>query len=298
MPGFYGKRAKTLVGTGNPPATGIDFQSDTLRKHRSVDDLKGMSGTFSRFAARARPGLQPIAGQLALYPTPVDLAVLLPLMLHGTPSGTSYPLADPVSLTTFNHWRLMGSKIYKFAGCGLGRWTLSARQGGALLLTADVLGQTLDNTAAAATFPVFSFDQTTKPFKTHELALTIASNPYQLKAWSLSVDWAVDADRFFNSQTLQGIFPTDRVITVSHDLPFGDAEAAYGLDQDAGVAVTAAFVSGGTSLTLSTPAVQYEDDSAVVPGREEVMLPLTGIARVAVGQAALSELAVTLDSTP
>jgi hypothetical protein len=207
-------------------------------------------------------------------------------------------LTDPVSLTTFNHWRLMGSKIYKFGGCGIARWTLSGRQGGALLLTADVLGQTLDNTALANTFPAFSIDQTTKPFKFHELVQTIAGNTYQLKQFSLSCDWAVDADRFFNAQTLQGIFPTDRVITVSHDLPFGDAEAAYGLDQDNGVATVATFTSGGTSLTLSMPSVQYEDDSARVGGREEVMLPLTGIARVAVGGAALSELAVTLDSTP
>jgi hypothetical protein len=298
MAGFFGKRAKLMIGTASPPTVGLNYVSDGLKRHRSVADLMGLGGTFSHFAARCRPSLQPVAGPLVLYPTPVELVTLLPLMLQGTPVGNSYPLADPVQLTTFNYWKLLASKIHKFAGVAIAAWTLRARQGEAVTLSCDLIGQTLDPTALANTFPAYSFDQTTKPFMFHELILTVGGVAYQCKEFALSLDWAVDAGRFFNSQTLQGVYPTDRIITLSHDNPFGDAEALYGTDQDAGVSASAVFTSGGTSLSLSMPAVQYEDDSPTVPGRDEVMLPLTGVCRVASGGAALSELAVVLDSSP
>lgn len=295
MSGFYGHQSKLMIGTSSTPNVGLDFLTETLRKRKTMVDLNGMKGTRSRFGLRARPGVLPCSGSLVLHPTPVELATLLPLILGGTPSGTSYPLAE--TLTTFNYWALRGTKIYKYAGVGVSRATFAASQGEGLTLALDLVAKTEDNATASSSFPSFSIDQTTFPFMFHELVLIVDGITYKCKSFSLTIENAIDAGRFFNSQSLVTVQPTDRVITLSHDLPFGDAEDAYEIDQQSGVAGTLTFTVAepATSLAFALPFLQYEPEAAVAADRGEVMLPLTAVARTT---AALGELTVTMDSTP
>ena len=171
MSGLYGHQIKVMVGTASPPTRALDVLVDGVRRTRTIVDLNGLKGTRSRYAARARPSLLPVGGALSLYPTPVELSTLLPLILGGTPSGTSYPLAE--TLPTFNYWSARNSQIYKYAQCGVSRATFSARQGEGLLLSMDIVGTTEDSATSVTSFPAFAIDTTTKPFMFHELLLTV-----------------------------------------------------------------------------------------------------------------------------
>jgi hypothetical protein len=93
----------------------------------------------------------------------------------------------------------------------------------------------------------------------------------------ITIDNAIDRDRFFNSQTATALPPMDRHVTMELSAPYGDASALYGMGA-AGAAVVATFTNGGAVLTMTAGRVAFPRKSPGVPGRQEIMLPLHGTA--------------------
>jgi hypothetical protein len=302
MAGSMGVTAKLLLGAANgTPGTAMDFVSENLKRQRPLVDTNALAGTRTRWANRAVPGIRPVGGPLSCQPTAIEWETLLPWILGGTPSGTSYPQAENLLMQAY--WVLRGlsptgaGKIFKYPVVGVGSARISSSQGAPLAADLDLLGavgsglSSEDSTTAGSSFPSFTLDKTTNPWMHHELVLTINSTIYQCKDFTITLDNAVDAGRYFNTQDLQTIQATDRRIAVSASLPYGDAAAAYALSQG-GVPVTAVYTNGVYVLTFSMPLVQFEDPTPTASSREEIMLALSGSARGTT--AAGDELAVTL----
>src|SRR5690606_1550224 len=138
----------------------------------------------------------------------------------------------------------------------------------------------IDETAGVGPFPVLSFDDSGGPFMFHELALVVNSVTVDAEEFELVVDNALNADRFFNRQTLKSVEATDRIVTLNTLIPHGDFTALYGAGGSAGVAATATFTNALNSavLTFSMVKVALPRRPLEGTGRAEKMIRLNGIA--------------------
>jgi hypothetical protein len=277
MAPVYGYQTQLGIDTANPVTQRFDFDSESLVCDEEFKDTNGLRGTRARSHERVRAGLRHMHGTIRFQPTTNELALLLPWILAGTPTGSApvtYPLAD--LLTTRFVTIDRGAKVFTYNGCVVNRATFRGVQGEPLEVELDVLG--IDETVAASgTFPVLNLDIATPPMMFYDLALVVNSVTYNCHDFTLEVDNVVDPNRFFNNQTATALIAMDRHIHVTHSLPYGDASAAYNLGV-AGVAATATFTNGAHVLTFTLANVKYPRKSPHVGGREEVMLPLIGTA--------------------
>lgn len=268
-----------------------DFLSESMSLDEEFVGGDGLRGELSHAIENLRQGTRKVGGQLNLRPTAVELAALLPHIMGAAGSGTTYAFG-----TTFSDLYVVVdrvAKVFSYSGCQVDKATFKAQAGGPLLLTLDMLG--IDESVGnAGTFPSLSLDTTTGFFMFSDLVLSIGGTGYSAKDFELMIDYKRDADRVFNSNTRASTPVTDRIVTVNTNLPYGDATAVYATGVG-GVAVTATFTNGNTSLVATMPKVAFPRQSPTVGGKQEIMLPLSGQARKS---GSTSELVFTLDSTP
>lgn len=278
----------------------VDFLSESVKRRVGHIDGNALKGTRSRSKERIREGLRIVNGQVTWEPQTNDLAIMLPFILGASNSGTSYPLGETPS--AFEIYKMFGTsagsspntRFTTYAGCKVNQATFSATSGGLLRCTLDIVGLTA--TAAAyndAGVPTVTLNTTTTLFTFHDVStLTIGGNTFKLFDFSLTINNAM-RPRWINSRDADAIYSTDRVVTISHNMP--EDQTIVSAFEDVNVAVVITFTSSNQTLTFSMPAVRYDVDSIAVSGREETMMPLSGIAYKS---GSSPELAVTLDSDP
>lgn len=279
----------SALNSASPITTRIDYQSESLAAREEFLNTNGLRGTRSHDIERVRQGVRRIGGTLNLQPTAVELAGLLQWILGGAPSGTTYPLADTLPFRTVAIDRNGG--YFEYTGCKVARATFRASQGEPLNLALDLVGQ---DESTSGSFPVLSIDTTTGPFIFTDCVLSVNAVTAAAREFELTIDNRIDADRFFNSQTLTAVNPIDREIMFRTRVPYGDYTTLYNTGVG-GVAVAATFTNAATSLAFSMAKVPLPRQSPTVPGREEVMLDLAGRAY---RSGATLELVTVLDSTP
>jgi hypothetical protein len=287
-----GYQAKMGIGDAAPTTVALDFRNESLSLNETWLDMIGMRGTRAHQATRVRPTYAVVGGQVSLTPTPVEMAGILKYCLGGTPSGTSYPFAETLPAFVIEVQRSL-NKMFTYTGLRVNRAVFQSRPQSALELNLDLFG-TAETSGAASGFPALTLDGTTLPFIHSDLALVVNGTTIDVFNLSITIDNAVQG-RIVNALSPTVVFSTDRQITWSLDLPYGDAEAMYGLAQT-GVACTATWTNGTVSLILSSPKVQFPKRSPNVQSREETHITLEGNARY--NSAAGDELVCTLDSTP
>jgi hypothetical protein len=272
-----------------------DYVHEDVKVQEEFKDTNGLRGTREHDITRVRAGNRRIGGPITMEPTAVEWAALLPWILGGTPSGTTYPLAD--SAPTGRYVVVdRGAKVFSYNGCQVDRATIRGSEGNALEVTLDVVG--IDESVGnSGTFPSLSLDTTTGPFMFTDSsgAVSINSATTNIKNIEIVIDNQIDKGRFYNSQTLVTVQPMDRHITVAFDVPYGDSSALYNTGAG-GVAVTATFTNGTVSIAFSFVKVTFPRESPTyVNGRGEVMLRLRG---KAYKSSSTLSLVTTLDSTP
>jgi hypothetical protein len=271
--------------------TFFDFVSENLKLTQELPDLSGFRGLRGRPSERVREVARRVGGPIVFHPTPGDLVTLLPRILGAAAVGTTFAVAETIPSFIVTIDRVI--KVPTYTGCYVNRATFRGSENSPMELTLDIIG-TDESVGAAGSFPAISVSDATVPYVFSDLALVINSVTYACKTWELTVDNALEP-QFFNSLTMTRANATDRIITVTTQLPYGDASAAYGLTQT-GVACTATFTNGGVSCLFTTPAVSFPKDSPVVSNtRGEIFLNLTGVAR---RSGSTAELTITNDSTP
>jgi hypothetical protein len=285
-----GYAAKLGIGTASTVDQPLDFLSESLAVDEQFVDRAGIRGTRSHPIEVMRAGNRSVGGALMLQPNAQEWAYLLPWMLGTAASGTTYALAETVPERYVTADRV--SKVHTYDGCKVNVGRVRGTQGAPLDLTLDLLG--IDETQAnSGTFPALTLDSATGPFMFSDGAVVIGGVTYQIKECEIVIDNKLDGDRFLNSRTRTAIVAQDREVMVNFSLPWGDAVAAYNSGVG-GVAVTVTFTNGTVSLAFSFVKVVFPRKSPTVPGKQEIMLPLQGVAK---SSGATKELVVTLDHT-
>lgn len=296
---IYGVCTQLGIDTTNPVAQRFMFQDCGLEMDEETIWAGGLPGTREKDIGRQRNGIRRVQGPLIFQPNALEMQKLLPWLLGGTPSGSTYPLAETIPdryVTADRSNALFGGsdgKVFTYNNAKANRGTFEAGQGEPLKLTIDCVAA--DETVANnGTFPALSIDEATTPWMMFDAAITIGGVSYSSKEIRLTVDNHLDLDRFFNSPTLStNANAKDRDIGVSLMLPYGDATAVYG-SGNAGVAIVITFTNGLDVLTFTMSKVVFPRKGPHIRGREEVMVAVEGQAR---SNGATASLATTLTTS-
>jgi len=277
------------------------FVSESIAKKGVILERTGLRGTRSHTADDTRQGPYTVSGQLVLEPTPEDLAIWLPRILGGTPTGSgtkSYPLAEALPSFTLAIDRV--AKVFTYAGCKVNRAVLHGEQGGLLRLVLDIVAKS-ESVGAAGSFPSLT-PSSSQPYIFSDVTLTLASVAREVKQFDLLIDNALVTNRFMNSLTIVNAPEGDRTIALRTLHAWATANTDLYAQALAGAAGTLQLTNalGGTpptgyTTTFDFATLQCSDRSPTVQSRQEFFLSLDMIARKVAGTA---ELTTTHDATP
>lgn len=291
MAAAQGFAAHLGIDTADPVTKEYEFLSESIALTEEFVMSEGIRGERSRPKEAVRQGTRRVGGSIRMRPTPVQLAALLPHVMGLAASGTTFALGDTFSDLYVTVDRV--GKVFTYNGCKIDKAIFRGSAGQPLEMELQILGK--DETVGnAGTFPSLTIDITTSMFMFSDLVLSIGGTAYEAFDFELEIDNMLDPDRVFNSLTRSSIPVTDRAVRIGTNLPYGDATAAYNSGV-AGVAVTATFTNGATSILFTLPAVLFPRESPTVQGKSEIRLPLRGEAKKS---SSTKELTITLDSTP
>jgi hypothetical protein len=262
-----------------------------LGQEEEILDANGLRGTRSRFIERTRGGRVRVAGDLVFNPTPVELTTILPWALGAAAAGNVYALADALPARYVVLDKVMS--VFTYDGCKVDTLRIRGTEGGFLEVTLGVVAKA-ETPGAAGTFPALTLDSSAAPFVFTDLVLDVGGTTTQSRSFELTVENRINRDRFLNSRYLTEATAMDRQIRLSLEVPYGDAPSLY-FPGAAGVAATATFTNGPTSLVLTMPRVVFPARQINIPGREELFLRLEG---QCYREGATMELQATLDSAP
>jgi hypothetical protein len=271
------------------PTEEYEFELVGLRMAEELFEFAGLRGSRSHVSERVRQNTRAPGLSFRITPNSVELDAWLPRILGGAEATDVFPLAE--TLPTFTLNLDVVTKRLHFTGCKVNVGTFEAVAGGPLSLLLDV--EALDVAVSATAFPSLTIS-TVAPYIFSDTASGLVVNAQTLQFFRhlLRIDNQLDTGRFLNSQTRVSLPERDRIITWEWDGPYGDNEALSGLAA-AGVASTATYTNGSRSVLFSSNKVAYPRELPQVNGREEIRLPLVGVARM---DGSTRELIVTNDS--
>lgn len=200
-------------------STPIEVVSATLAAEHTLIESQGIRGTRSRTKERVRRGLINIGGNIVLHPSPTELDALLPVILGGTETSDSFPLAETVP--EFDFMIDTGAKVYDFADLKVNRAVFRSSSGQPLEVELDLLGKTVTE-GNSGTFPALTFDlDAMYVFSDSTFTYDTSSNgaDYEIIDFELVVDNLIEA-RFGNSTTATSIDATDRRVTLAITTPW------------------------------------------------------------------------------
>lgn len=257
-----------------------DFHpSSTIGRKDEHVNANGLRGVLDDSIERNLPGIYRVNGQVRMFPTPTELTTLLPIIFGTAVSTITYALAESATGYTYVVDRV--SKVHTYAAVKVGRsrWHANGHNN-ALGVDFDVFGTT-ETEGNSGSFASTTIDIATKPWMFHQLVLTVDGTTVTPRSFEFTVDNNMDADRFFNSQTLStGANWTDRKIPMEIMLPYGDSSAIYTSSMlNTGVAVVATFTFGVFILTFTFVKVAFRKGTPEIDSMTgELMLPLRGVA--------------------
>lgn len=301
MAGRYGFSLKVGVGTASPVTRRLNFFLDTLAAVEQHDAMFGLAGTLREPGERNRVVARRCAGQLGVWPNPIELNDLLRWMLGGaplvgTPAGkTTFPVGDTDEVRFVTSDR--GEKVFTFDNVGVDAWELASVQAGPLSLTLDLVAKDVAD-GAQGTFPALEIDRTQRCFAHSDLVFTLNGVPHKVPEIRVRGQHSIDTDRQFNSLTLTSVQKTQRLITLSTRIPWGDGSAAHNLSAN-GVTADATWTNGALSLQLVFASVHIPREDPVSNARGELFLPVNGVCK-ALGTVpgTTDEISAILDLTP
>jgi len=273
--GTFARLAIAPPGTPVPQfVDALEFSAESLRREQTLLDTAGLRGTRAHPLDRTRTGTSLVQGEVRLPVSPQVLTLLWPRILGGSPVEGQFPLAESLPACDLLLDRVARRFVYR--GCRVDRAVLRGRAGGLLELVIEWIGATEELLTTPAPNLAPPVDP---PLVFHDSTLTLR----QLDRPCLEFELVIDnhlAVRFANSDTPADISPLDRTVQLSAVLPFTpEVVDLYGLGAAGIGAGLLRFTNGPQTVAIQLPAIQWTDRSPVVPGRQEITLPLTGFAR-------------------
>jgi len=250
-------------------------------------DTNALRGTRSHGSERVREGTRRVDGTLLFAPNPIELVTLLPLCLGGSPSGTSYPLAEALPSSYF--FGVRDGTVYQYNGVVVETATFSAQEGGPMTLSMSVVGK---DEAASGSMGSAAIDVTTQPFTLMDAVVSVGGSSREVSGFELTIQNVLEV-KYRNSLTPTQIVATDRIVTLSLPISLGTDSALYG-SAVGGVAATITLTNGTVSLAFSLAKVQAPKEPLPFGQRGILDFPWRGVSRKS---GSTLELVTTLDST-
>lgn len=290
MAAVHGARAQIGMAASAPADELYELVGGDLTLTEDLFEASGLIGSRDHRSERVRQNTRRVSGSLTFNPNAAEIAALTPRIMGAAASGTSFTLSE-----TLPSWVCVidyVQRVATYSGMVANRGTYRATQGGPLELQIDAEGTDV-SIGAAGTFPALTLNVATGPFICSDAVVSVSGTNYYFREFEVTIDNTLDTERFFNNQTRVSLPPTDRIVTWRLSSPYGDSSALYGL-ASLGVAVIATFTNGTVSIALNSQAVAFPRQTPTLSGRDEIMIPLLGIAR-RVGSTA--SITMTIDST-
>lgn len=267
-----------LIDSGGLLAKGTILERDALRGDRSSQ------------ADDSRTGPYTVSGTVMMRPTPEDLAIWIPRILGGTPSGTAYALANV--LPSFSVCEDKLAQVPTYNGCKVNKATFSFRKGDFMKIALDIVGAT-ETMGAGGSFPTLTGSKTT-PFIICDSILTLIATARAFEDAELVINNNLITDNFKNSCTIVSLDEGPRVVTLktTHAYNLGNIDLYN--QALAGSAGTLALTTGNYGCSFTFGTLQVPRESPSNSGKGEIPLVLDMIARMT---GTTKEIAVTLDST-
>lgn len=248
----------------------------------------GIRGTRSRQSERTRLGRRHVGGQITLQPSVNELNIWLQYImggnpLVGTPAGkTTFPLVEQLPVFFLEVDKVM--KVPSYSSGVVTRAVFRASEGELLTMTLDC--QFADEVQNVAN----SFQGTTLPTDgplvfMDASSITYNSQSYQAKDFELVIDNISNTERFLMSTTRANIPQFDRVVSLRVTVPYTSTEVGLYPAVSAGTSLNAGsadltFTNGAQSCDFNFPGtIQFVPRAPVIGGKDEILLPLEGIAR-------------------
>ena len=286
--GAFNRLGYSSTGAGTATVE-FEFQEGaSLGLTEQFIDTNQIRGTLSHGSERVRRGVRRVDGSIPMAPTALELATLLPMIMGGAPSGTTYPLSD--TYTAVDLYGVRDGTVYTYDEIAVETATFYATEGGPMQLTLGVVGK---DESTAGSMGSVSVDVTTQPFVLSDAVVTVAGTAREVSSFELTVQNVLEV-KYRNSLTPTQIKKIDRVVTLSLPLSLGDASALYG-SAVAGVTATVVLTNGTVSLSFSMAAVQAPKEPLPLGQRGILDFPWRGVARKS---GSTLELVTVLDSTP
>ncbi len=278
--------ALPFAGTATP----IEIIRESLKRTSTIINTKGMSGTRSQRAERSRFGQSSVGGEVVIPFSPTSGVIVLPLILGAAASGTTFALDDTLPQWQYQIDRV--TKVMNYTDCMVNKGIFKAQQGGFVELTLDLIG--VDEVIVAAGGGQAWTQPTDPPYVFSDGSASVGGSSRQLFDMEITVDNKVQA-RYGMSRTPTRIAPADdREVTVKFTCPFGSTEYDLYNAALAGIACSFTVTNGNYSTLFSMATVQFPAETPVIPGKGEIPLTMTGVARMT---GSTRELVVTHDST-
>lgn len=285
-----GAFAQLGIHANNPTEAGFEFITESLKKQGSIRDPNGIRGRRGHQSERTRTGSYTVSGSIEMYPSPEELAALLPWIMGAAAVSTTFALAETVPARYVQIDRV--AKVFTYAGVYVNKATFSASEGTQLKLSLDLIGQT-ETVGNAGSFPSLTLG-TTPPFNFEDLVFTCQSSARSTKDMVIVVDNALNVANN-NSLTASRITAGDRMVTASIATPYTSSETALYGQALAGAAATVVYSFNNYSISFNFATLQFPDESPNVAGKSEIPLRMNGVARRVT---TTQELEIVLDSTP
>lgn len=252
---------------------------ETIARQGRILERNGLRGTRSHVADDARQGPYSVAGALQLEPTPDDLVFLLPWILGGSPTGTTYPLADTLPSFSLQIDRIAG--VFTYAGCKVRRATFRGAKGGKVNLSLELAAQS-ETAGAAGSFalPAVAASQVKGPYILGgDTSLVLNGVAREVAEFELVIDNGLVTDRFMNNLTVVSLPENDRQIALHTSHAYASQNVDLYNQALAGAAGTLILTNGGSSTAFSFGTLQVPAQSPTASSRAEIMLRLEMAAR-------------------
>lgn len=301
-----GSMTRMLMLGGDLPrtfgGTRVDFLYETLSSNRGLDSKNHITGTRSHYSSGVREKSYVVSGTIAFHPSPTQLAQLLPYILGGTASGTSFPIADPLPSVDFLVERENGLFRYTEMLCAQAILRGRSAQGGEEPELVELIthwvgkAERIDLDSFPGSPPAIANGTLDLvPYTFSNCALTINSVTRYFDAFNLLIDNRLMV-RMRNSLTATCIRATDRLVRLQVTGPFtestlGDAEFLNTTPYGGVLTLTNASVA----TTFTFPSLLNVFKTPTAKNKGEMPLELNLEAYRTTGSA---EIVVTNDSTP
>ncbi len=250
-----------------------DFLTCQIGKTKELIVSDGVRGTRSYLDQQAVFGPYVVGGVVTMDVRPDDLDTLLPLILGGTETAGSFPLAETLPESDWTVDKEV--KVYTYADMKVNTANFSGNSGQKLQLALDLQGKT-ETEGNAGTFPAISGTLSVKrPYIFHQVTLTLDSVAREFNQFNLLIDNALLLDRTMNSATRTQIPEGNRRIILTVQSPFTSDEIALYDLAIAGITGTLVFTDGTDTLTFTFANLKKPTRPVGIAGKtQEIMQPL------------------------